>query len=734
MDLPLPEGLAKIDVLHSLSAADRYELFADLAAKERASEPPEVTERLRPYRLLHELQSLGDLDAPVVDKILQSGPVMVPLLTGFLRAWAQSMLPDGLEHIVENSLALIGEIGDPTALPAVLEFGFAEDRNLTGAAAWAFDRILVRNPQSAARVLEPLIPKLCGEERTLIASRLAVNPAADPDSALMTLLTENLSEVESFPMMVTCMSIAGGKAGAERAEQWVRRNRSILPRNVRRECEQRLEIFRGAEPIEPMPLSPWNVYDICAGDAVWGDDEELADDELDETDLNPYSAPPLREARLGRNDPCWCGSGRKYKKCHLDSDQGQAPRATAPASEFDSVQRQIGDFLARVIPKADLERASLEFPEIRSEEGGDRSMALLDWMVHDWIPPSLEHGVMTEFLRRHGFSLSARAREAVASWARSFVCLYEVQDIVPETGLAVKNLLTGETCFTHNTSMSRTPTRWDAVFLRIIEGSRGLECTGCGLMVPRNHLPAVRQWMEDDREPVGLPWDRYLKHHWPRIRSQVFAIIEHWRGSLQLCNTDGDPLLMTKSIFRVYDHAAAIASLRSHKQLSEEEAGVAYTWLNPKQTVLGTIRVTQEDLVLECNSQKRCNRGKKLLAKAAGGALSHVRDELTSQEELKRMVASRASTPENAEQSDGEIPPEVRFRIITQALEQHYSTWPDQRLPALGGKTPRAAAKTADGRRRVEELVRDLENSEERKRRDGEPFYDVARIRSTLGL
>jgi hypothetical protein len=22
----------------------------------------------------------------------------------------------------------------------------------------------------------------------------------------------------------------------------------------------------------------------------------------------------------GRNDPCWCGSGKKYKKCHLDQD------------------------------------------------------------------------------------------------------------------------------------------------------------------------------------------------------------------------------------------------------------------------------------------------------------------------------------------------------------------------------------------------------------------------------
>jgi NADPH-dependent ferric siderophore reductase len=25
-----------------------------------------------------------------------------------------------------------------------------------------------------------------------------------------------------------------------------------------------------------------------------------------------------RQRTLGRNDPCWCGSGKKYKKCHLD--------------------------------------------------------------------------------------------------------------------------------------------------------------------------------------------------------------------------------------------------------------------------------------------------------------------------------------------------------------------------------------------------------------------------------
>jgi preprotein translocase subunit SecA len=28
-----------------------------------------------------------------------------------------------------------------------------------------------------------------------------------------------------------------------------------------------------------------------------------------------------KPAKLGRNDPCWCGSGKKYKKCHLGKDE-----------------------------------------------------------------------------------------------------------------------------------------------------------------------------------------------------------------------------------------------------------------------------------------------------------------------------------------------------------------------------------------------------------------------------
>ena len=31
---------------------------------------------------------------------------------------------------------------------------------------------------------------------------------------------------------------------------------------------------------------------------------------------NGEPAPPPAKGKLGRNDPCWCGSGKKFKKCH----------------------------------------------------------------------------------------------------------------------------------------------------------------------------------------------------------------------------------------------------------------------------------------------------------------------------------------------------------------------------------------------------------------------------------
>jgi uncharacterized protein YecA (UPF0149 family) len=33
---------------------------------------------------------------------------------------------------------------------------------------------------------------------------------------------------------------------------------------------------------------------------------------------------PVRRRKVGRNEPCPCGSGKKYKKCHEAEDEGRS--------------------------------------------------------------------------------------------------------------------------------------------------------------------------------------------------------------------------------------------------------------------------------------------------------------------------------------------------------------------------------------------------------------------------
>jgi len=52
-------------------------------------------------------------------------------------------------------------------------------------------------------------------------------------------------------------------------------------------------------------------------------------------------APPRPAAvELGRNEPCWCGSGKKYKKCHLTRDEREKAEAAVAARVAAAQSRQ----------------------------------------------------------------------------------------------------------------------------------------------------------------------------------------------------------------------------------------------------------------------------------------------------------------------------------------------------------------------------------------------------------
>lgn len=103
--------------------------------------------------------------------------------------------------------------------------------------------------------------------------------------------------------------------------------------------------------------------------------------------------------KFGRNDPCHCGSGKKYKKCHLDSD-------TRRPTEKD-IGEVIEHFRKEQEKQQALEAGGYYLPHFQSLYQGKRVRAVGSRLFHS-LPPKQTF---------HEFILVALATELGKKWA-----------------------------------------------------------------------------------------------------------------------------------------------------------------------------------------------------------------------------------------------------------------------------------------------------------------------------
>jgi hypothetical protein len=147
-----------------------------------------------------------------------------------------------------------------------------------------------------------------------------------------------------------------------------------------------------------------------------------------------------------------------------------------------------------------------------------------------------------------------------------------------------------------------------------------------------------------------------------------------------------------------------------------------------KWVSLGTVTWTPGRLELWCLSKERLSRGKKRLKEILGEDIRHLAD---TYEDMKKIIKRKAKEGPFIED---EALQEKFFPLLSKTMEEWAHRWVDESIPALNGKTPREAMKTPEGRAKVEDLLKDFENMEERKRRKGEAYIDIQVIRQMLSL
>jgi hypothetical protein len=474
---------------------------------------------------------------------------------------------------------------------------------------------------------------------------------------------------------------------------------------------------------------------------------------------------------VGRNDPCPCGSGRKFKHCCLRVQAVEdglrarlrsAEGALVPALFSYAAQEFGHEFFAEAWDEFFLWNDVPDDIESSKEFG----TTFDPFFVFDFVPDAAEDllpdGWPTEplalhFLRHEVESAPQLHREFIEQACRSPASFFVVEAVFAGRALDIKDILTGRRFHVLEQSASRTLHVGDVLFTRVVTACGGSIMTGaCPWVIPASwHIPLI-----DTRErlrPKRLLTREELFDYDLEVRQAyheiVDAVLHPPLPVLQ--NTDGDPLELTTltyelgvTVAEAVEQLTPLATVRGDVYLADEVRDAAggltaatLTWIkagNRKHkdwdnTTLGTLRLDGSGLVVEVNSARRRRRIEKEIAKCLGSAAALVDTTITDlAEELERRRESRSSGPLHlVTPADSPRSPELEA-IETELARKHWDAWLDTKVPALGNRTPRQAAKTASGRERLEALLADYSQKSVSGRNAFGP--DIGTLKRKLGL
>jgi hypothetical protein len=200
----------------------------------------------------------------------------------------------------------------------------------------------------------------------------------------------------------------------------------------------------------------------------------------------------------------------------------------------------------------------------------------------------------------------------------------------------------------------------------------------------------------------------------------------------RLTNTDGDALLQVEARYRCADAAALRAALLAAPNLSHSlaEGLDCFHWTNRQGIVVGTARLEASGiLVAETNSRARHRNWDRKLKSLGDLTL------LEKREQRLDPAASAGAAPAGEASASGLLTGEALEAVLPEIKAHLAERWLRERIPMLDGKTPVQAARTAKGRRQLEDLFAHIESLEARGPAGAfEAAWDVDEMKARLGL
>jgi hypothetical protein len=403
------------------------------------------------------------------------------------------------------------------------------------------------------------------------------------------------------------------------------------------------------------------------------------------------------------------------------------------------------------------------------EEWPEFDASFLPWLLFDWEPERDERDKSEErpampparhYAQRQGKNLDSYESRYIEAACTEPFTYYIVVTPVPGREIALRDILRQEEVTVRERQASATLRPGDIIFTKVVRLDGDAVMFGCApYAIPARYFDAIvelRERIARNREVSAESlhdYDLEMRELYLHVREDMVNPV-----SPDLQNTDGDPLQMTRIDYELdcppQDAFSALLPLTLEDdpeafadECKRDKAGelvaVQIPWLrdgnakNPSwsNTVMGHIDIRQSRMSVNVNSRTRAEAIQKEIAARLGPRARLKGVVVESMEQMMAAAAaaagpSRTRSERKRERDEFNQTPEAQA-IMAQMGAEHWRTWPDTPLPALGGQTPRQAAKTPEGRERLDVLLLDFAGRQEVP----EAFRpDIAALRRELGI
>ncbi len=266
--------------------------------------------------------------------------------------------------------------------------------------------------------------------------------------------------------------------------------------------------------------------------------------------------------KIGRNKPCPCGSGKKYKKCCLNKKK--PPESLLwhrLGNTYDKLQDQLLDYARKTFGDLAIPLAMDDFLLWPEEENPidlirDHMLLFIPWFLFEWeydpfdadmeLPAPIEQTVASAYLKEHGSRLDRLERRLIQATLDQPFSFYEVMNCRPGEGYRLKDILRGIETDVSERLGSENASPGDILLCRVAQIDEVAILTGCSsVLIPPEWKPDIidlRDAMlgEDSQITADV-----VNEYDIEIRDLYLHIFTFSMTPPQPCNTDDETAEMT---------------------------------------------------------------------------------------------------------------------------------------------------------------------------------------------